>query len=146
MSCLALSLTDGSLVIISSSNFPFAFLLIDFQSTYIKIYFLLGDYFFLLFANDHFSDINPFVFFADFDISEVQYEHASIIEQLVPSLADLRSRISSHMNDKKFWMIYFILLLPRLNEEDSELLSTLEVRYALHFSNISGKISVNYLS
>ncbi|XP_057538522.1 uncharacterized protein LOC130815977 [Amaranthus tricolor] len=62
----------------------------------------------------------------DFDISEVQYEHASIIEQLVPSLADLRSRISSHMNDKKFWMIYFILLLPRLNEEDSELLSTLE--------------------
>ncbi|KMT02783.1 hypothetical protein BVRB_8g193680 [Beta vulgaris subsp. vulgaris] len=63
----------------------------------------------------------------ELDMSEAQYEHASIIEQLVPSLGDIRSSISSNKSEKQFWMIYFILLLPRLNEEDAELLSTPEI-------------------
>lgn len=69
-------------------------------------------------------------------MSEAQYEHASIIEQLVPSLGDIRSSISSNKSEKQFWMIYFILLLPRLNEEDAELLSTPEARFynSLSFS------------
>lgn len=64
-------------------------------------------------------------------MSEVQYEHASTVERLVPSLAGLKSRISRDKSEKQFWMIYFILLLPRLNEEDLELLSTPDVRFAL---------------
>ncbi|KNA22935.1 hypothetical protein SOVF_029330 [Spinacia oleracea] len=63
----------------------------------------------------------------EFDMSEVQYEHASTVERLVPSLAGLKSRISRDKSEKQFWMIYFILLLPRLNEEDLELLSTPDI-------------------
>ncbi|KAL2929710.1 Sorting nexin-4 [Bienertia sinuspersici] len=40
--------------------------------------------------------------FEEFDMSEAQYEHASVIEQLVPSLADLRSNISSEKSEIKF--------------------------------------------
>ncbi|XP_021741783.1 putative uncharacterized protein DDB_G0289963 [Chenopodium quinoa] len=64
----------------------------------------------------------------EFDMSEAQYEHASTVEQLVPSLAELKSQISSDKREKQFWMIYFILLHPRLNnDEDLELLSTPEI-------------------
>ncbi|KAL9242459.1 hypothetical protein vseg_016452 [Gypsophila vaccaria] len=62
-----------------------------------------------------------------FDMSEAQSEHASIVEQLVPSLADLKNKISSAKSDLQFWMIYFILLLPRLNDDDLELLSTPQI-------------------
>ena len=33
------------------------------------------------------------------------------------------------MSDGQFWMIYFILLLPRLNVHDSKLLSTPKARF-----------------
>lgn len=69
----------------------------------------------------------PLAFEQEFDLSDAQSEHVSIIEQLVPSLADLRSRLISDMSEKQFWLIYFILLLPRLNEDDLELLSTPEI-------------------
>lgn len=69
----------------------------------------------------------PLAFEQEFDLSDAQSEHVSIIEQLVPSLANLRSRLISDMSEKQFWLIYFILLLPRLNEDDLELLSTPEI-------------------
>uniref|UniRef100_A0A803LH55 BSD domain-containing protein n=1 Tax=Chenopodium quinoa TaxID=63459 RepID=A0A803LH55_CHEQI len=71
--------------------------------------------------------------FEEFDMSEAQYEHASTVEQLVPSLAELKSQISSDKSEKQFWMIYFILLHPRLNDEDLELLSTPEARFTCVF-------------
>ncbi|KAJ8450671.1 hypothetical protein Cgig2_021143 [Carnegiea gigantea] len=40
----------------------------------------------------------PLAFEQEFDLSDAQSEHVSIIEQLVPSLADLRSRLISDMN------------------------------------------------
>ncbi|XWS17103.1 hypothetical protein CRYUN_Cryun33cG0039100 [Craigia yunnanensis] len=63
----------------------------------------------------------------DFKMSETQREHAENIEHLVPSFEALKINLHHHMGDERFWMIYFILLLPRLNEHDFELLSTPEV-------------------
>lgn len=65
-------------------------------------------------------------------MSDVQREHAATIEDLVPSLATLKHEISNYLNEEQFWMVYFILLLPRLNENDSKLLSTPEARLCLH--------------
>lgn len=66
----------------------------------------------------------------DFNMSDPQKEHASIVERLAPSLADLRVKLQSYMSEGQFWLVYFILLLPRLSEHDAELLSTSEVREA----------------
>ncbi|XVE63677.1 hypothetical protein DITRI_Ditri07aG0038700 [Diplodiscus trichospermus] len=63
----------------------------------------------------------------DFKMSEAQREHAENIEQIVPSFEALKVNLQHQMGDERFWMIYFILLLPRLNEHDFELLSTPEV-------------------
>ncbi|KDP30244.1 hypothetical protein JCGZ_17026 [Jatropha curcas] len=69
----------------------------------------------------------PLLLETDFKMSDAQREHASIVEHLVPSLTALRDNLHSHMDDGRFWMIYFILLLPRLNENDSEILSTPQI-------------------
>ncbi|PSS08400.1 Biorientation of chromosomes in cell division protein [Actinidia chinensis var. chinensis] len=66
----------------------------------------------------------------DFNMSDAQKEHASTIEHLVPSLADLSHKICNDMSEDKFWMIYFIFLLPRLHEQDAKLLSTTEIAEA----------------
>lgn len=63
----------------------------------------------------------------DFNMTDVQKDHALAIEQVVPNLGTLRNTVQNHMSEEKFWMIYFILLLPRLNENDYRLLSTPEV-------------------
>jgi len=63
----------------------------------------------------------------DINLSTGQKEHASTIERLVPSLADLRHTSCNHLSEEKFWMIYFIFLLPRLHEQDAKLLSTPEI-------------------
>lgn len=63
----------------------------------------------------------------DINLSTAQKEHASTIERLVPSLADLRHTSCNHLSEEKFWMIYFIFLLPRLHEQDAKLLSTPEI-------------------
>ncbi|XP_031119800.1 uncharacterized protein LOC116023007 [Ipomoea triloba] len=63
----------------------------------------------------------------DFHISDNQREHVENIEQLVPSLGSLKQKLAHHLTDGQFWMIYFILLLPRLDENDLELLSTPEI-------------------
>ncbi|XP_042487054.1 uncharacterized protein LOC122067287 [Macadamia integrifolia] len=71
----------------------------------------------------------------DFEMSEAQLEHVSTVEDLAPSLVALRvSLCPSHMNEGQFWLIYFILLYPRLNEHDSKLLSTSQARLRLSLS------------
>lgn len=60
----------------------------------------------------------------DFEMSDAQREHTSTIEGLVPSFMDLRIKLCSYLGDNQFWMIYFILLLPRLDERDFDLLSS----------------------
>ncbi|GMY35803.1 hypothetical protein FCV25MIE_31045 [Fagus crenata] len=63
----------------------------------------------------------------DFNMSDAQKEHASTVERLAPSLADLRVKLQDYMSEEQFWIIYFILLLPRLSEYDFELLSTSKI-------------------
>ncbi|GMJ07525.1 hypothetical protein like AT2G10950 [Hibiscus trionum] len=65
---------------------------------------------------------------SDFKMSECQREHAENIEHLVPSFEALKFSLQHNLGDERFWMIYFILLLPRLNERDFELLSIPEAR------------------
>ncbi|XP_028105994.1 uncharacterized protein LOC114305071 [Camellia sinensis] len=60
-------------------------------------------------------------------MSDAQKEHASTVEDLVPNFAALRHQTCSSLSEEKFWMIYFILLLPRLHEHDAKLLSTPEI-------------------
>lgn len=68
-------------------------------------------------------------------MSDVQSEHALTVEQLIPDFAALRLKLCSSMREEAFWMIYFILLVPRLSEHDSDLLSTPEVGdFSLHVS------------
>ncbi|KAK1389453.1 BSD domain-containing protein [Heracleum sosnowskyi] len=69
----------------------------------------------------------PLSFGNDFDMSDIQREHIGAIEELVPSIAALRHEICKFINEDIFWMIYFILLLPRLNEFESKLLSTPQI-------------------
>ncbi|GKA76217.1 BSD domain-containing protein [Tanacetum coccineum] len=63
----------------------------------------------------------------DFNMSDLQKDHASAIEQLVPDLTTLKHKMLNCMSKEQFWMIYFILLIPRLNEDDFRLLSTPEI-------------------
>ncbi|XP_039051353.1 uncharacterized protein LOC120192679 [Hibiscus syriacus] len=69
----------------------------------------------------------PLLLNNDFKMSESQREHAENIEHLVLSFEALKFSLQYNMGEERFWMIYFILLLPRLNEHDFELLSTPEV-------------------
>ncbi|TKY54813.1 hypothetical protein E2542_SST19226 [Spatholobus suberectus] len=66
----------------------------------------------------------PLPLYNDFSMSNSQREHALAIEQLVPEFVALRLTLCSYMNVEKFWMIYFLLILPRLNQHDFERLST----------------------
>ncbi|TVU24845.1 hypothetical protein EJB05_27305 [Eragrostis curvula] len=64
----------------------------------------------------------------DFDLSDAQQDHALAVESLAPELADLRIELCpSHMSEGCFWMIYFVLLHPRLKREDAEILSTPQI-------------------
>lgn len=64
----------------------------------------------------------------DFEMSDVQQEHALAIEQLVPRLAALRIELCpNHMSERCFWKIYFMLVYPRLDEKDAELLFSPQV-------------------
>ncbi|CAJ1944638.1 unnamed protein product [Sphenostylis stenocarpa] len=60
----------------------------------------------------------------DFSMSNSQREHALAIERLVPEFVALRLNLCSYMNVEKFWMIYFLLILPKLNQHDYECLSS----------------------
>ncbi|KAL5556763.1 hypothetical protein UlMin_038999 [Ulmus minor] len=64
----------------------------------------------------------------DFELSDAQQEHALAVERLAPRLAALRMEFCpGHMSESYFWKIYFVLLHPRLNKHDAELLSTPEI-------------------
>ncbi|PWA75641.1 BSD domain-containing protein [Artemisia annua] len=63
----------------------------------------------------------------NFNMTDVQKDHASAIEQLVPDLTTLKHKMLNCMSGEQFWLIYFILLIPRLNEDDFRLLSTPEI-------------------
>ncbi|OIW10901.1 hypothetical protein TanjilG_27850 [Lupinus angustifolius] len=64
----------------------------------------------------------------DFDLSDPQQEHALAVERLVPSLAALRMELCpGYISDGCFWKIYFVLLHPRLNKSDADILSTPQI-------------------
>ncbi|XP_027077796.1 uncharacterized protein [Coffea arabica] len=64
----------------------------------------------------------------DFDLSDAQQEHALAVEQLAPRLAALRIELCpGYMSESCFWKIYFVLLHPRLDKKDAELLSTPQI-------------------
>ncbi|KAH9300611.1 hypothetical protein KI387_012194 [Taxus chinensis] len=64
----------------------------------------------------------------DFDMSDIQQEHALAVERYVPSLASLRIELCpGYMSENRFWMIYFVLIHPRLIKEDTLLLSTPQI-------------------
>ncbi|KAJ4831044.1 hypothetical protein Tsubulata_001778 [Turnera subulata] len=63
----------------------------------------------------------------DFRMSDAQREHASTIERIIPGFTSLRLSLHNYMGDEQFWMVYFILLLPRLSEHDSDVLSTPQI-------------------
>ncbi|KAK4369954.1 hypothetical protein RND71_009429 [Anisodus tanguticus] len=64
---------------------------------------------------------------SDFSMSDSQKEHVASIVQFVPGLESLRQKVCHELSDGQFWLIYFVLLLPRLNGNDLELLSTPEI-------------------
>lgn len=71
-----------------------------------------------------------FPFTVDFDLSDAQQEHALAVERLAPRLAALRIELCpGYMSEARFWEIYFVLLHPRLDKQDAELLSTPQVRH-----------------
>ncbi|CAA0832832.1 BSD domain-containing protein [Striga hermonthica] len=64
----------------------------------------------------------------DFDMTNAQQEHALAVERLAPRLAALRMELCpGYMSESCFWLIYFLLLHPRLDKQDAELLSTPQV-------------------
>ncbi|CAN4113054.1 unnamed protein product [Withania somnifera] len=60
-------------------------------------------------------------------MSDSQKEHVASIVQFVPGLESLRQKVCHELSDGQFWMIYFVLLIPRLTGNDLELLSTPEI-------------------
>lgn len=69
----------------------------------------------------------------EFHLSDIQQEHALAVERLAPRLGALRIELCpGYMSEGCFWMVYFVLLHPRLNKQDAELLSTTQVS-CLHF-------------
>ncbi|XP_057784416.1 uncharacterized protein LOC131001831 [Salvia miltiorrhiza] len=91
----------------------------------------------------------------EFDLSDAQQEHALAVERFAPRLAALRIELCpGYMTESCFWKIYFVLVHPRLDKQDAELLSTpqiLEARALLahelkkqnttNTENLSGKDS-----
>ncbi|GJN17551.1 hypothetical protein PR202_gb04628 [Eleusine coracana subsp. coracana] len=64
---------------------------------------------------------------ADVDMTDGRQDHALAVERVAPELADLRIELCPiHMREGCFWMIYFVLMDPRLTKEDAEILSTLQ--------------------
>ncbi|GLT46825.1 hypothetical protein SLA2020_205550 [Shorea laevis] len=84
--------------------------------------------------------------FDDFDMSDAQQDHALAVEHLAPRLAALRIELCpEYMSEGCFWKIYFVLLHPRLNNHDAELLSTPQIveTRALLTQGIQSRSTVN---
>eukprot|EP00252_Welwitschia_mirabilis_P015313 TRINITY_DN33639_c0_g1_i1.p1 TRINITY_DN33639_c0_g1~~TRINITY_DN33639_c0_g1_i1.p1 ORF type:complete len:553 (+),score=159.65 TRINITY_DN33639_c0_g1_i1:298-1956(+) len=64
----------------------------------------------------------------DFEMSDIQREHALAIERFTPRLAALKIELCPGlMSEGRFWKIYFVLLPSRLNKQDAFLLSTPQI-------------------
>ncbi|KAJ3695493.1 hypothetical protein LUZ60_000870 [Juncus effusus] len=64
----------------------------------------------------------------EFNMTYTQRDHIAAMERLAPELSTLRAKLCPDlMHENSFWKIYFTLLHPKLNEHDSELLSTQQV-------------------
>ncbi|XP_071714211.1 uncharacterized protein [Rutidosis leptorrhynchoides] len=64
----------------------------------------------------------------DFEMSDTQWNHVTLVERLAPGLAALRIELCPiHMSESYFWKVYFVLLHPRLNKHDADLLSTPQI-------------------
>lgn len=64
----------------------------------------------------------------DFDMSDIQQEHALAVERLTANLASLRLELCpGYLSDGQFWKIYFVLLHPQLSKEDALLLTTPQI-------------------
>ncbi|CAM8879296.1 unnamed protein product [Rhodiola kirilowii] len=64
----------------------------------------------------------------DFDMSDAQQEHALAVERLVPELAALRFELCpEYISEDFFWKIYFVLVHPRLDKHDADLISTPQI-------------------
>ncbi|KAK2996517.1 hypothetical protein RJ639_025927 [Escallonia herrerae] len=82
----------------------------------------------------------------DFDMSDAQQEHALAVERLAPRLAALRIELCpGYMNEDCFWKIYFVLLHPRLDRQDAELLSTPQVSLSKPYSLLEAAGCGNFL-
>ncbi|EFJ19895.1 hypothetical protein SELMODRAFT_152998 [Selaginella moellendorffii] len=63
-----------------------------------------------------------------FEMNSFQKDHAYAVERAALRLAALKVEICPrHMNEGRFWKIYFVLVHPRLSQEDAALLSTPQV-------------------
>ncbi|KAJ1698533.1 hypothetical protein LUZ63_007045 [Rhynchospora breviuscula] len=63
-----------------------------------------------------------------FNMTNAQKDHVASMERLAPELAALRARLCPViMTQDSFYKIYFALLHMKLNEHDSELLSTQQI-------------------
>lgn len=63
-------------------------------------------------------------------MSDAQQEHALAVERHAPRLAALRIELCpGYMSEDCFWKIYFVLLHPRLDRNDAEVLSTPQVNW-----------------
>ncbi|XP_073143532.1 uncharacterized protein [Henckelia pumila] len=64
----------------------------------------------------------------DFNMSDAQQEHALAVERFAPRLTALRIELCpGYMSESRFWKIYFVLLHPRLDSHEAELLSTSQI-------------------
>ncbi|CAN6539763.1 unnamed protein product [Malus baccata var. baccata] len=100
-------------------------------NTYTKFYTICIFQCRIQFSLANFGNVENFVQFKYFDMSDAQQEHATVIEHLAPRLAALRFELCPcHMSESYFWKVYFVLLHSRLNKQDAEILSTPQVMEA----------------
>ena len=78
---------------------------------------------------------------ADFDMSDIQQEHALAIERLTPNLAYLRLELwPGYLSNGQFWKIYFVLLHPQLSKEDALFITTPQVIILISFLSWTGHL------
>lgn len=66
---------------------------------------------------------------ADFAMNDAQQLHIGIVERHIPELGDLRWELCpEYLSEGRFWMIYFVLVHPKLDKYDALTLSSPQVR------------------
>ncbi|KAH0903014.1 hypothetical protein HID58_042517 [Brassica napus] len=78
--------------------------------------------------DNNFDASNSSQSFADFEMTDAQYEHALAVERVATGLAVLRIELCpAYMSEYCFWRIYFVLMHPKFSKHDALLLSTPQV-------------------